>query len=145
LPEQRPDVEVVQPALLAQLAPQRLLVRLARLLAAAGRHPPPAVLVAVPKEQRAARIVDEQRTDAESLRQPGCAAGELAEPAQTLAPRNRRIRGGRRRQDEELRLAEPALLHTKLGAFAERAAVHLLADEADPPRLELGRDALEMT
>src|SRR5439155_17575118 len=55
------------------------------------------------------------------------------------------VRGGRRRQDEELRLAEPALLHTELGAFAECAAIRLLADEADPARLELGRDALEMT
>src|SRR5207248_1329243 len=118
-----------EPALLPQLAAQRLLVRLARLMPAAGSDPPPAVLVPVAEEQRPARVVDEQRADAESLRQPRGAAGELAEPAQTLAPWNRRIRGGGGRQDEELRLAERARLHAELGAFAERAAVRLLADE----------------
>ena len=40
-------------------------------------------------------------------------------------------------------VAERPLLHAELGPLAERAAVRLLADEREPPRLELARDPLE--
>jgi hypothetical protein len=35
------------------------------------------------------------------------------------------------------------LLYAELGPLTERAPVCLLADEADPARLQLGRDSLE--
>src|SRR5262249_9052040 len=76
-------------------------------------------------------------------RQTARAAGELLEPAQALRPGHCGVRGRRGREHEELRLAEPPLLHPELGPLAERAAVRLLADEADPPGLELACELLE--
>ena len=143
LPQQRAELEAGEPALLGELAPQRLLVRLAGLLPATGGHPPPAVLVAVAEEQRPTRLVDDERADALPLRQPRRAPGKVAEPAQSLGPRDRRVRGRGGREHEDPRLAERPLLHAELGPLAERAAVRLLADERDPRRSQLARDLLQ--
>jgi hypothetical protein len=62
---------------------------------------------------------------------------------QPLGPRHGRVRGRGRREHEERRLAEAALLRPEIGALAEGAAVGLLADEADRPRPQLERDPLE--
>ena len=53
---------------------------------------------------------------------------------QPLLPRHGRVRGRRGRQHEEQRLGEPQLLEAVRRTAAERAAVGLLADEADRPR-----------
>src|SRR5438067_11435118 len=101
LPEQRPDLEAGEAALLLELAPQRLLVELTRLLPAARRDPPEAVVVAVAEEERAPRIVDDECADALPLREARGPAGELAEPPQPLGPRHGGIRGRGRRQHEQ--------------------------------------------
>ncbi len=68
---------------------------------------------------------------------------EGLKPAQPLRPRHRGVRGRGRGEHEERRLAEAALLRPELRPLAERAAVGLLADEADRARLELERDPLQ--
>src|SRR5204863_4223703 len=68
---------------------------------------------------------------------------ELLEPTQSLLPRHRRVRGRGRGQHEEARLADDAVLHAEGRPLAERAAVRLLADEADPRRTQLDGDPLE--
>ena len=139
-PEQRALLELRQPALLAQLAPQGLDVGLARLLSAARRDPPHPVLVAVAEEQRATLVVDNEPAHADPHRQPRGAACQLLEGAQPRGPGHRRIRRRRRREHVELRGAECSLLHAKLRPLAEHSSVCLLADEGDPLRLELTRD-----
>ena len=68
---------------------------------------------------------------------------EGLKPAQPLVPRHRRVGGRGRGKHEERRLAEAALLQPELGPLAERAAVRLLADEADRARPQLERDPLQ--
>src|SRR5205814_10626452 len=91
-PEQRPELELPQAALLAQLAAQRLLVGLARLLPAARRDPPHPVLVAVAEEERPAFGVDDEPADADAQREPGGAARQVLEEAPPHGPRHARVR-----------------------------------------------------
>ena len=68
---------------------------------------------------------------------------EGLKPAQPLVPRHGRVGGRGRGEHEERRLAEAALLQPELRPLAERAAIGLLADEADRARRELERDPLQ--
>ena len=82
------------------------------------------------------------RPRARATRRLGRRAGALRrerveeglKPAQPLGPRHGRVRRRGRGKHEERRLAEAALLQPELGPLAERAAVGLLADEADRAR-----------
>src|SRR5215211_8646704 len=69
--------------------------------------------------------------------------GQLLEPLLALGPRDGRVRGRRGREHEQPRAAEPALLLSEFGPLAERAVVRLLADEAEPVRLQVARKPLE--
>ncbi len=68
---------------------------------------------------------------------------ERLKPAQPLGPGHRGVCGRGRGEHPERRLAETALLRAQLGTLAERAAVGLLADEADRARTQLAGDRLE--
>ena len=63
LPEQRAEIEPDEADLLLELAAERLLVGLSCLAAAAGRHPPVPLFVAVAEEQDAAPFVDDRGAD----------------------------------------------------------------------------------
>jgi len=65
------------------------------------------------------------------------------EPPETRGVRDRSVRGGGRREDEETGVAERSILRPVVGALAERAAVGLLADECDPAWPELAGDVAE--
>ena len=68
---------------------------------------------------------------------------KTAEPAEPLVPGDGSVRRRGRRQHVEQRVGEAALLQAELRALAERAAVGLLADEAEPAGLKRMRDLLE--
>ena len=68
---------------------------------------------------------------------------EGLKPAQALGPRHRRVRGRRRREHEERRLGQAALLRSELRPLAECAAIGLLADEADRAWAKLDGDPLQ--
>ena len=70
-------------------------------------------------------------------------ARQSPKPAQPLAPRHRGVGGRGRREHEERRLSEAALLCPELGTLAEDAAIGLLADEADRAGVQLPDDRLE--
>ena len=103
-----------------------------------------------PRRARAPRL--QRRRSARALRRRlGRRARDLRrerveeglKPAQPLVPRHGRVGGRGRGKHEERRLAEAALLQPELRPLAERAAVRLLADEADRARLQLERDPLQ--
>ena len=70
-------------------------------------------------------------------------AGQLTEPAQPLLPRHGSVRGRRRRQHEEPRLAERRSCTPSSGRSPNVPAVRLLADERDPRRAERRARAFE--
>ena len=108
------------------------------------RSPPPADSPrreVEPDERDPLVRVDDERPDAGSSLTRRARAGR--EPAEPLVPGHGGVRRRRRGQDEEERLAESALLEAVLRATAERAAIGLLADEADRAGTELVGEALE--
>ena len=113
----RPSSTTSSPGLLGELAARSLLVRLPRLEAAADRRPDRRARPGSrsgragrarrrPRRSRAPLGEGEARSRRELPQRP--------EPAQSLVPRHRRVRGRRRRQDEERASAEPPLLETEL-------------------------------
>ena len=76
-------------------------------------------------------------------RATGDQLGQALEPAQPFLPGNGCVCRRGRREHEQRRIAEPALLQAVLGPLAERAAVGLLADERDHARPELTGELLE--
>src|SRR3954470_3516277 len=68
---------------------------------------------------------------------------ERSKPAQALFVGHGGVRGGGRRKDEEVRLAQAALSQAVLGPLAKRAVVGRLADEGDDGRREVRRQTLE--
>src|SRR5205085_9107663 len=121
-PELRPELELAQPRLLAELAAQGGLGRLAAFGAAAGRRPPDLPDgIAELDEQDAVVAVEHERAD----RRPRLRLEPRAqrrEPPQPLRVRDRRIRGRRRREDEQADVLDRPQLRPELGALAERAA-----------------------
>jgi hypothetical protein len=87
--------------------------------------------------------VEHDRPNGSPQRQARRAARELLEPPQPHAPRNRGVRGRRRREDEQPGVAEAPILDAQLRVLAERAPIGLLADEADPARTEVARELLQ--
>jgi hypothetical protein len=143
LEQERAELELLHTELLAQFASQSVLVALAGIDAAARRDPPLVVARSVAQQQHALLGVDDDRAHGPADRQSARATGELLEPVQADTPRDSRVRGRRRRQDEQPRRPQPARLHPELRPLAEQSAVCLLADERDPLGPELARDALD--
>ena len=112
-PDPRAEVDDLEPRLLAQLARERMLVRLAGLEAATRSRPD-----ATAPGSRTGRAGSGRPDPGRPPVRPGEASSqevaERLEPAQPLGPGDRGVRGRGRREHEERRLAEATLLQPEL-------------------------------
>ena len=144
-PDERTEREVVEPHLLGKLPTDGVLVGLSRVHSAAGSRP------AAPSEGTRSARATRGRSRRRRVPAPRRGAAlhssreitKSPEPAEPLLPRDRGVRGRRRREDEEQRLARAPLLQAVLGSLAEHTLVGGLSDEADGAGPELCRDRLE--
>ena len=99
--------------------------------------------MAVPEQDRAALAIHDERADTEAQGSP------VERPASSWNQRSRSAHGTAAfagdvdGSTKSCVVAERPLLHAEPGPLAERAAICLLADEAEPAGLELARDLLE--
>src|SRR5205085_655181 len=143
----RPDDSAgidVEPDLLHELAPDRRTLVLAVVDAAARRDPPDVTRDGMlpTQQEHPVRGVDDERARCEARVRLEPVA-QRAKPAQTLVVGHRRVRGRRRRQDEEAGVLERAQLRSELGPLAEHTAIRLLADKGDRTRPQLEHERLE--
>ena len=143
-PDLGPEGERAQAHLLEELAPQRLLVRLARLDPTARRRPDglPRSRDGGPQiEEDSSSFVEQERPDGVTQRRERLAEGP--EPVQPLLPRHRGVGRRGRREHEEGRASQPPFLRAEHRPLRERTPVGLLADEPDRPRAKLGGELRE--